>query len=339
MDLADTEGNYLHISHPEFKYSAIGSKRESAPDENGFIPVFTSKTGEVKAEISALKFDEDRPNVSILTRRDGQVSLPDNDFGFGNAVDSFIWRNYAIVRDGIVNVSKLPVVLTKATYDLLIANGIQLEPFKVNQTYVIDVSTMPVINRSMAQPMTAREMFDMDFELYQLRTAQKILNSRIEKPEVSAEYASKFGPEAAEFLKKYGVGPGGFSPKTVKGEAIDPYIAKALEVKISGLSGIPKVSEVEDDVKAGKKLTPSKQVMANKLKALEPTVGKEAEALWALKKNMSVVRDRLIKAKFGIILCRKWFTDLGSYDNTELTLDYGLGKPLKATVNLVDKEV
>lgn len=338
MDLADTEGNFLHISHPEFSYSAIGGKRETVADEGGFKPVFSSKEGEVKAAISTLKFDEDRPNVSILTRREGSVSLPKNDLGFGESVDSFIWRNYAIIRDGIVNVKKLPVVLTKATYDLLKQNGIPLEPFKVNTTYVIDVSGMPVINRSMAAPVTAKDMFTWQFDLYKLRVSQKILNSRIEKPEFSEDFAKKYGEDGAAFLKQYGVTPGGFSPKTTKGESVDAYVAKALEISLSGLNSIPKISDVEADIAAGKNLTPAKQVVAKALKDLEPITDNEA-ALKMLKVNIAILRDKIIKAKFGVILGKKWFTDLGSIENTTLEMNFGLSKPIKASAELVDKEV
>jgi hypothetical protein len=338
MDLADTEGNFLHISHPEFSYSAIGGKRETVADEGGFKPVFSSKEGEVKAAISTLKFDEDRPNVSILTRREGSVSLPKNELGFGESVDSFIWRNYAIIRDGIVNVKKLPVVLTKATYDLLKQNGIHLEPFKVNTTYVIDVSGMPVINRSMAAPVTAKDMFTWQFDLYKLRVSQKILNSRIEKPEFSEDFAKKYGEDGAAFLKQYGVTPGGFSPKTTKGESVDAYVAKALEISLSGLNSIPKISDVEADIAAGKNLTPAKQVVAKALKDLEPITDNEA-ALKMLKVNIAILRDKIIKAKFGVILGRRIFTDMTSWDDNTKTMDFGLSKPIKASAELVDKEV
>jgi hypothetical protein len=338
MDLADTEGNFLHISHPEFSYSAIGGKRETVADEGGFKPVFSSKEGEVKAAISTLKFDEDRPNVSILTRREGSVSLPKNELGFGESVDSFIWRNYAIIRDGIVNVKKLPVVLTKATYDLLKQNGIPLEPFKVNTTYVIDVSGMPVINRSMAAPVTAKDMFTWQFDLYKLRVSQKILNSRIEKPEFSEDFAKKYGEDGAAFLKQYGVTPGGFSPKTTKGESVDAYVAKALEISLSGLNSIPKISDVEADIAAGKNLTPAKQVVAKALKDLEPITDNEA-ALKMLKVNIAILRDKIIKAKFGVILGRRIFTDMTSWDDNTKTMDFGLSKPIKASAELVDKEV
>jgi hypothetical protein len=338
MDLADTEGNLLHISHPDFAYSSIGGKRETVSDEGGFKPEFSSKEGEVKAAISTLKFDEDRPNVSILTRREGTVSLPDNDLGFGNSVDSFIWRNYAIIRDGIVNVKKLPVVLTKATYDLLVQNGITLEPFKVNTTYVIDVSSMPVINRSMAAPVAAKDMFTWQFELYKLRVAQKILNSRIEKPEFSEDFAKKYGTDGAMFLKQYGVSPSGFSPKTSKGESVDPYTAKALEISMAGLNTIPKISDVESDIKAGKKLTPSKEVVANSLKNLVPITDNET-ALIILKGNIAALRDKIIKAKFGLVLGKKWFSDLGGYENTTMEMNFGLSKNILCTAELVDKEV
>lgn len=35
----------------------------------------------------------------------------------------------------------------------------------------------------------------------------------------------------------------------------------------------------------------------------------------------------------------KWFSDLGSFDNTTIELDFGFDKPVKCSVELVDVQV
>lgn len=338
MDLASESGNYLHISHPEFSYSAIGSKRETVATEDGYTPVFTNKPGEIKAEIKTLKFDEDRPNISILTKREGSVNLPKNDLGFGDSFDTFIWRNYAIVKDGIVNVRKLPVILSKATHDLFTQLGVISEPFKVGKTYVIDTKKYPIINRSMTQVPYASKFFYHNFDLYKLRVAQKYLGSKIEKPEFSEKFSALYGEEGAKFLKECGITEGGFGPKSVKGEQLDPYMSKVLEVKLAGLNSIPKVSDVEKAIADKKKLTPSQQVMAGVMMCYNDQTDYSAE-LKVVKEQIKVVLDSIIKTKFGVIIGKVWFKDLVSFDDNTREMDFGLGKPIKCTLCLEDREV
>lgn len=338
MDLAEGEGNYLDISHPDFKYTAIGGKRETVLDENGFKPVFTDKNGQIKAPIQALKFDENRPNISILVKREGTVSLPKNDHGFGESIDSFIWRNYAIVRDGIINVRKLPVVLSKATHDLLSQNGVITEPFKINKTYVIDTKKLPIINRSMVTPMKMEDMFRLYFEMYKLQVKTKILGASFEKPEVSASFETLYGAEGAEFLKTYGVGPGGFGPKSVKGESVDPYVAKILDISMSGLNSIPKIEDVKADIVAGKKLTPSKEVVAAMLKEVGTPKDPEGEFKKS-RDELRAFREAIVKRKFGIILGKVWFSDATSIEDNERLMNFGLSKEIKCTAKLEDREI
>lgn len=338
MDLSEQEGNYLDISHPAFSYSPIGSKRDTAEVSDGFKPVFRDKNGDIKAEITALKFDEDRPNVSILVRREGTVTLPENDLGFGDTVESFIWRNYAIVKDGIINVRFLPVVLSKATYDLFSQLGVVNEPFKVGKTFVIDTRQYPVINRSMATPAKSTDLFYACFNLYILRTKQKVLGTKIPKAEFGSRFAALYSEEGAKFLKTYGVGEGGFSPKTVKGESIDPYISKVLEVKLAGLSSIPAVEAVEKAIASGKSLTPSQTIMRDVIDALDGCTDFVGEMV----RTKKMIRDMLsiiITTKFGVILGKKWFTDLSSIEDNIKEIDFGIGKTIKCSVHLEDKEV
>lgn len=338
MDLANHEGNYLHISHPDFEYSPIGHKKETVEDESRFKPVFTNKPGEIKAEISALKFDEDRPNISILTRRDGTVSLPDNEFGFGNSVESFIWRNYAIVKDGIVNLRKLPVILSKVTHDHFTKLGVVSEPFSVGKTYVIDTKLYPIINRAMATPSTASDMFKMYFDMYKLKVRQKILGTKIEKPEFGSKFSSLYGEAGTLFLKSYGVSEGGFSPKSVKSETVDPYISKVLEIKLSSLSSIPKVEDVEKAIASGKVLTPSQKVMSDMMSDLIDCKDFEKE-LKETKVKIRELMDRIVQIKFGIIIGKRWFVDMASIEDNTQEIDFGFSKIIKCQACLEDKEV
>jgi hypothetical protein len=337
MDLAEGDGNYLDLSHPEFSYKPIGEARVVQEDDNGYKPKFSDKNANIKAEIKALKFNEDRPNISILVRREGSVNLKPNNFGFGESFDTFIWRNYTIVKDGIVNVQKLPVVLSKSTYDLFAQLGVVTAPFKIGQTYVIDTKKFPIINRSMVKQSKAEDLFKSVFALYTLRAKQKILGSKIEKDTVGAKFAALYGEDGALFLKEIGITEGGFGPKGVKGDTMDPYMSKVLEVSLSGLNSLPSVADVEKAIAAKKKLTPSQQVMSNCMTELG-SVKDTVAALKAIKKDIQSALNAIVTTKFGVIVGRKWFTDM-TMENPTMELDFGVGKPIKCTMVLEDKAV
>jgi hypothetical protein len=342
MDLASEDGNYLDLSHESFAYESIGAKRETAEigeGEAAFKPVFKDKTNDIKAEITKLTFDEDRPNISILVRREGTVTLPENDLGFKDTIDSHIWRNYAIVKDGIINVRFLPVVLSKASYDLMKQLEVIDEPFKIGHTYVIDTKRFPIINRSMATPTTADSLFRECFDLYRLKVRQKVLGTKIEKAEFGQKFAALYGDEGAKFLKELGISEGGFSPKTTKGESLDPYIAKVLEVKMAGLNTIPTVDAVEKAIASGKTLTPAQKVMADSINSVLLGVTDYVAELKATVAAVRALRNHIVQVKFGIILGRKWFTDMTNLDDNTRTIDFGLGKDIVCQVLLSDKEV
>lgn len=341
MDLASEEGNFLDLSYESFVYEAIGAKRDTAEvgeGENTFKPVFKDKTNDIKAQITKLNFDEDRPNISILVRREGTVTVPENDLGFKDTFESFIWRNYTIVKDGIINVRFLPVVLSKASYDLFKQLEVIDEPFKVGKTFVIDTKRFPIINRSMATPTTSDSLFRQCFDLYVLKVKQKVLGAKVEKSEFGQKFAALYGDDGAKFLKELGISEGGFSPKTVKGESLDPYVAKVLEVKMAGLNSIPTIDAVQKAIDSGKSLTPAQRVMADVMKALEGVsdyVGELTTTVAAVR----ALRNQIVQVKFGIILGKKWFTDMNNIEDNTRTLDFGLGKDIVCSVELADKEV
>jgi hypothetical protein len=340
MDLSNNHGNKLALSHPDFKYESIGQKRVTA-DVDGFIPKFTdANVGGITADIANLTFDGDRPNISILVKRLGNASLPDNEYGFGNSFPTFVWRNYTIVRDGIVNVDKLPVMLSKATYDLLVAKGLQLDEYKVGKVFVIDVSKLPVINRAMVTGTKADTLFKYCLEEYALECQQKYVKTLIKKDEVGANFVSQYGEEAAKFLKLYGVTEGGFGPKSVASEEIaDKYIAKVLKVKLAGLSSVPKPSDIEAAITKGKALTVSQQFMSEAITKVNRDVDfgiPVSEVLAHIKESLKTLRSEMVKMKFGVIIGRKWLSDLANYDDTVLEINTGFGKKIKCEVVLSD---
>jgi len=346
FDLSGGSGNLLNVSHPEFDYNPLGGHRPTAAiNESGFVPVFTDKSTQVLGEISTLKFAEDRPNVSILTRRDGLVSLPPNNIpGLSDEiVESFVWRNYAIIADGIVNVSKLPVIISAETFAKL-RDERKLFPAKARHqkdvTYVIDVSGMPVMNRAMATPTTLTELFTTQHKLLQAECLMKVAKLRVEKPAFSAAFAEKYGEEGATLLKECGVTPGGFSPRTEKAEAIDARLAKFAIVSLAGFSTIPSVGEVRDKVALGKSLPPSAQALANAINIIDEIEDEDIPAaIEDTKATIANLRNKLVMMKFGIILGKRLPTDMIDLEDTTREMDFGYTKLIKCQLKLVEKEI
>lgn len=344
QDLAE-HGNKLCLGHQDFQYKSIATTKRETAEVDGFVPTFT-KTSETQiADISSVTFNDERPNVSLLVKQTGQVNLPDNEF-VGNKFDSFIWRNYTIVLDGIVNVKKLPVMLTKKTYDKIVSRGVKLDPFKVGSVYPIDVSKLPVINRSMVTDNKLSRYFELSLREYFAMCQMKYLKSFLsDDSKVSASWKETLGDDAVQFLAKYGVTESGFRPKTITtNEQVDSYTAKVFKTRLVGLSSIPKVADI---LKPAKKLSTNSQLIAKSAfdfvdiqldgKSDTDSVNKQIEIV---KLALKAIREELTRIKFGVIIGKRWFVDSTGYDDASREVTVLLGnfnKPIKCEVQLLDE--
>ena len=304
--------------------------------------------------ISNLTYNEEKPNISVLIRKTGTVDLtariPDSLKGKVPATFStFIFRNYAIVKDGLVNVEKLPVKLTKKTFDRISSyvehkvESILSEPTAPDcmVTCVLDLSSLPIINRKMVKACSAKNLFEMEWQLTKVRAAQKVFNAvKKEKfPRKAEGFEMLYGPEAATWLKEQGFTDySGFGPKTVQGEAKDFYMAKELGISIKGYSSIPSMNEFKKQAAKGK-LTPSAQLMAPAIKEVEDFLASDVYKqaanpdklfeTWLDGKahHAAIETRRLIGEKarilFSIIVGQIWFTEFSSLDEStmDLTVD------------------
>lgn len=340
MDIATDDGNLLHISHPEFKYSSIGRKREVA-EVNGFVPKFIHADGDIKAPISTLKFDEDRPNVSILVRNDGHVYLPKNDHFSDEKFETFNWRNYTVIKDGIINLRYLPLILTAKTHKKLKDEGVITEDYKIGKTYLIDTKSMPVINRAMVSDISATKLGELASKVYELRCIQKAINASIKEDgiDVRVGFKDKYGEDATAFLKEYGITEGGFSPKTVStGDTFDAYTSKSLAVKLKGLSSIPSLNDLDKALKAGKKLTPSQSALKRGVDAASTSTDL-VKFKFEIRDQIQELVSQIVKTKFSVILGKKWFSEFSSIDENTITIKNSVGDDILVTFALEEKEV
>jgi uncharacterized membrane protein len=122
------------------------------------------------------------------------------DFNLPEMIDTFITRNYTIVKDGIVNVKELPVKINSELYDDL-KNKIDLPEY--NDKFIsIDLTKIPLINRKMVKTLSAKEYFNDNIQLLLLKAKQKVYKYYLSKLESDVERRSgaiieKYGEECA----------------------------------------------------------------------------------------------------------------------------------------------
>ncbi len=362
-DLMEGEGNVLHVRHPAFDYKRIGRKAEAADanftdEEREEIAVMTAaarsasdfervaaRTAEIVASkprpvefkadenaggvpMNTMTFNETRPNISVQTSTTGKVLVGKNEHGVPEAVPSRIFRNYAVIRDGILNVKALPVTLDEATHAKLVKAGVVTTQFHSGAVEVIDLGSLPLINRGMVSRVSALETFESALMLVRARAAQKVYRAfedRFAPRERSAGLKAAYGEAAAEWLKSVGVTDMGFSPRTTLADAQDVYTAKEFKISIKGLSSLPKVEDVENKLAKGGKLSVSEALMAPFVTEVQGFLSGKALASApnrdeAIRKFLSErskhwteisreINRTLARIKFSIVVGQVWFPE------------------------------
>lgn len=340
--LAEDEDNHVLLDHDEFEYSRIS---RATVEEPGALK-FKADRAPRGYPVTSLTFNETRPNVSLLVRIEGHVDLGDRPAAAKKVPKRFatqLWRNYAVVRDGLVNVKKLPVNVTQATWAKLRGAGMVSGPRRAEA--VLDLSALPILNRRAVAAVSAREFFGRELELCRQRARQKVFGAALDQefPGAAQEgFEAQYGKEAAEWLREQGLTPRGFSPKSKAAPATDFYRGKELEARLKGLSSLPKVADVQKRVEDGKPFTAAMKLMAPAMgelaafrnddacaKAADPAkllrqwlVDKKAEAA---RKVRGLLMEQA-RARTAVIVGQVWFSEFATInDNTMVLHDPELG--------------
>lgn len=351
--LADDLDSYLLLDHPEFHYERIGRARESE-SELRFVP----DAAPLGYSAASLTYNETRPNISLLVRKEGHVHLSPPaflDMPQGRSVPTefptHIWRNYTVIKDGIVNIDVLPVRPSEAlrsAVNTAIEDG-RLDAacvsFPSDGIWLFRLANMPVVNEAMVTSVALTDLVKLQYELTKARAAQKVFNGlkkelkaddddaaeAMSRLEGKNEYEMVYGQEAAAWLQVQGLhAQNGFSPLGTLAEATDFYMGKELLVKLKGLSSLPSLAQVRERIAKGK-LTASAALMAPSVsevdgfltsaaytKAKKPHVvyaswlSSQAEA--AVQETRQLIR-RIAEIKFSIILGQVWFVDCKNLDD------------------------
>jgi hypothetical protein len=347
---------------------ALQSELAAIMDSKKGALAFTANPAPEGYSISNLVYNESRPNVSIGVRKTGTVDLSDRlpkeaDYARVPAVfPTFIFRNYAIIKDGLMNVEVLPVRVTKATADELSkVLPPEAKPTSISMTGefvtgVINLKALPVINRKMVSEVSAKELFERQFELIQTKAAQKVYKDYLDSkfPKVaSAKDKAEYGEIAAKWLLEQGFGYNGYAPSHMtQAESTDVYMGKELEVSIPGYKSLPKVAEVRDRIASKKKQTTPGALMAPYVDEVEKylasdeytgSADKDADfKTWIESKVKGSVQKarqlmyQMACTKFSVMIGQIWFKEFSSLSENQLTVNLS-GNELTCSVEM--KEV
>lgn len=313
--------------------------------------------------IEGLVWNETMPNLSFRVRIPGSVDLAGEDVpdevrrALPQIVSTYMYRTYTVVKDGLVHVEWLPVVVTRAAFDVLVACGVVDPAVDACQEVaggvrvVVDMRKLPVVNQRMVNGASARLLAEKVWRLHELKAAAKVW--KYYTPErTSAGFATVYGAVAAKWLDEHGVTDhSGFKIESTAAPPVDFYIGRALDVKVPGFSSLPSVEDVRDrmaseaaaaegtlkgKVKAvnapGRLMVPALQEVDAFLASdiYQKAANKDALfARWVEDKSKSTVAEtrklqtEIAKQKFAVLLSSQWFCEFSSWDENKLKLTLG----------------
>lgn len=391
MNLIDDLGKMnakFYPNHPEFHYNKIGRRKISAAsiltdtdklklsevknieeaksilkelEEKKIDIKFTNTNPDRSYPITDIVWNEERANLNVRIYIEGEVNLPSNKFGI-DKIASFKYNTFTLIKDGIVNVEKLPIEYDEDLKTMLIEKGVNfnviVEKNRIGDTIVIDLSSLPIINKGMVKTISANALAKLEWELVKLQANKKVYDyyKRLLFPKTSKSFAEMLGQECADWLKEIGITDyNGYAPKVISAESTDFYMSVRLATKIKGLSSLPKVEDVITKINTGKELKLNEWIMSDAIKKyrmqIESDLYKsldEKQQLSILKtyletkseildKQKRMIMQEIAEIKFSLILSKKWFVEFKSFDENKLQLKLD-DQCLDFTFDLSEKE-
>lgn len=364
--LTSTSGNYLYTDHEAFNYKRIGLAKVAKVSEDiktsteaaSFFgidapvkPIEFIKIADQATRLDKLTLNTERANVSLLASYKGTVvNIPENSFGI-KEFDTMIHRNYTIIQDGRLNVTKLPVLLSKEFFGELpldAANKIFDGESALDEINVLDLSQLPIINRRRIKELNAVESVQTAFELLKIRAALKVVKTL--RPDTYNQVEGQ-SPEVAEFLKSIGITNQGYSPKVESAESKDFYFAPELTFNFAGASALPSVSKVIEKAEKIVQWAQTPKGKEPKLNLGEALISQAMQLCQSLSEEKAVeyaakinAQKRSLERKLAgitstLILSRGWFADKVDFEDNKVTLQVPKLGEIDCNIKFTDIEV
>lgn len=337
VDLVDTlmedENAKFFPYHRGFVYNRISA--ESVVKDK--YPKFNYDK-DMACPLTDMTWNKDMLNLSIKVMQEGYIKLNEGFKKFGLAEDypCVRFRNYALVKDGFANVSKIYVSLSESTVKKLkrVSKGFfkTVDPINGIPVYELNLKKIPVMNRKIAENKLSAT------DLAKLILEERIIENKIsmytylQKNEAKMTSSSKtFSAERAEFLKENGiVRDNTYSPQALDNYLGDMYYAKSFKVDISKFSK-PEARDVYKKLLEKKKVTPREEYMSEAyIKYVTETSNSSInikntwlnDQVKALTNRLKEIRSEIQRVKFAVLLSKKWFKEFTERADTyELNYD------------------
>lgn len=296
-------------------------------------------------KINDLVFNQNRANVSILVTYNGYVDNIPEGLVPNNRIETCIFRNYTLIKDGIINVKYLPFVTSEATIEKFKYYGINL--IKSDGHYLVDLEKLEIVSTNQSQDsiIFAEQIFRNYYDLLKQKAYQKVYKYFQEQhfPNVKLEsWEEKYGKETTLKLKELGLTPsGGFAPKRESStqEVNDFYYATEVNIKAAGFSAIPSVNDVLKAKASNKGLKPAQSLVNYAIEEYNNFINSQDYLnikkdedrqqflkIWLTNKTRSTIEQtrklnlEFAKIIFFLILSQTWFEEFDSIENSKLSL-------------------
>ena len=276
--------------------------------------------------IDGFTYNETRPNISMLCHIDGKVGLPsDAPYALPSDFYTSVFRNYTIIKDGLLNINDLPIEVDDALKALWKSKGVPMD--EDGNVCVLHLRKMPLISERMVNAVSATALANDTYEWMRAKADAKVCKGfldAIRPSEKSATLKDKYGDECAEYLKSVGITDNGFSPKTKLAAPTDKYVGTEFAVKFKGFSTIPSYNALLKKLSSGKSLTSAESLLKPKYDECESHKNDSDFADWLsaeiAKANAraDALYEKIVEAKFAILVGQTWFSDL-AIENPTLT--------------------
>ncbi len=325
--------NYIFTRHEDFKYKRIGSKKVQASSEltaadkevlaseditldkaNAVLSNKYQLNFEYADEVEAghklrLEYNTKRANISFQVKHDVTVDLsqiPNYD-GHMTKIKSHIFRNYALIKDMVLNISHIVVKLDEATLANFTNRGL-IEKSYNDGKVLLNISLIPVVNRAMIENFDDENFIELNYQYLDVKYAMRVLNGlKKEYDPKKADYLDQYSEDFIEWLKDIGIDHNGFNPKTVSLTGSDEYYADEVLVKFAKIGSIPTPAKVLEKYNESKKLTEREQMLfthIQKFSGIENDLTLLNETIKKYSDHKSVLEMQISKSMIQMFLTR-----------------------------------
>ena len=315
---------------------------------------FTPNTDEITVPFNNFVYNKDHMNLSIRVIIPGKVKLNPKSAQTVNLpeeIDSHIFRNYTIIKDGTLNIKEIEVLLLDDTFAKIDGISHIINKLGVVDNYtrcILRLDTLPIINRMyIKQSEDISNIFDYVLKISNLEARQKVIKFYLDKAITDSPIGKKsenfkdFTNDQIQLLTEYGLDKNftysGINKVTSSISESDSYTTRTMSFYISGCTTWPKIDDVIKNVESKKKLTISAEIIEqhrqevlrrvtdSKLDINKSTSGLRKlldDILLENKNELSNARDNLNALKMAKIVTGDWFpglvpNDKGEYEYTK----------------------